>query len=676
MDEKKYDIFEAAPSAAEREANLQAIRDARVAKTKAFAARAAAVPRHIVPSTLNALAVQGRRGESSLLRSIAASTTEVDPEELRKREQGGGLLAISREAAFEGPSDRLQVSRTHVAATATPEPRHGRASPEKTEAAPARDAKSEAGPSRQPAGVFGGITVRIDLADESHEAVVRKAVKEHGGKAIAASDAAPANYCVSAVSRPDGGVDEPHIGERVTHFWIERCTFEGRLVAPAEHAFARPTSVRWPLQGVQQLRIATTSKVTVEDNQVERVLASMGLTTASSFKRFKYSHLFCGNGGAQANAENIKVQAAQQWGVPLIDVDAVRAAYETGIWETGAPIASRTSSTSSNAAANGAASAAAPSNTTGSQTQAALPPTSRLCNDITNSESLSQQRRAQAAAVSMDAGKGDESMAMSEVAEPEAIKNDGRMAPPAPRPLPPPAAPAAAPNAAPAAAAPLPAVTSPSGTAPSQRAAWDQSMDQATYVNEQGAAEVIGLLQTRPRRPSTSSALPMARVKSKGKAPPRVRSGRRAASGGPRSVSISPEKLQRAEGSEPPGGRREQEQHGEWQHAAASDGDADVASPRVRGSDELGSTAAVESICIVYQDPSTTKARAELEALFRAPPADGASNGGAAPSSDSLKWEHRPRASPHTPERPPRGGAAARKSKSGGGRLATSAAPR
>jgi hypothetical protein len=176
---------------------------------------------------------------------------------------------------------------------------------------------------------------RIDLRDDGKNARVREALNAYGIKRLLeAGDAQRADYHILPLGKVDvseGG----HLGQPITHFFIERCMIEDRALRLDESFALRPAIQRFPLQGCENITVALTGLGSNEDgpdrHQVELALDTAGIKVESTLKKGVSTHLLVGKKGGSCSNAQAKIARAKEWGIPVVGTEFVERIFRQGL---------------------------------------------------------------------------------------------------------------------------------------------------------------------------------------------------------------------------------------------------------------------------------------------------------------------------------------------------------
>ncbi|CAO1621741.1 unnamed protein product [Parajaminaea phylloscopi] len=215
--------------------------------------------------------------------------------------------------------------------------------------------------SPSPDAPLHGLTVRVDVAggkNASRHLLIRSALLGAGATVLAADDRSKeADYCI--VPETVGFSDAPAQdsqdhwvgrGEPVTYFWLEQCLFYGIVIDPSavasssQQPYLRPPGVDLPMKAAKAVVVAITGFVvddsTPERTQVTKALEAAGCKVTETFAKRSNTHLLSSRIVSEEDKSLsstelrergwLKEAKAQEWGIPLVGFDWLKALWTTG----------------------------------------------------------------------------------------------------------------------------------------------------------------------------------------------------------------------------------------------------------------------------------------------------------------------------------------------------------
>lgn len=179
------------------------------------------------------------------------------------------------------------------------------------------------------------VSFRIDLRDVAKNERVFEALRNQGiTQLLQANDPQQADFHVLPLVKLDV---ESHkrLGEPVTHFFIERCLTEERILRLDESFALQPARHVFPLPVSDVVWVALTGLGGDEDgpdrHQVEVALDTAGIRKAAVFKRGVHTHLLVGKLASGSKSSDAKIDRAKKWGVPIVGLDFINRIYRDGV---------------------------------------------------------------------------------------------------------------------------------------------------------------------------------------------------------------------------------------------------------------------------------------------------------------------------------------------------------
>lgn len=179
------------------------------------------------------------------------------------------------------------------------------------------------------------ISFRVDLGTDAKNEAVQRSLHKHGvHKLMSPEDPQHAHFHVMPLSALSTRTKSAHLGIPVTHFFIERCLLEQRIIDVDDSFALQPATCAFPLPGTDSILVALTGLGTNEDgpdrHQVESALLHAGARTESTLKRGSHTHLLVGK-LAHLPSSQAKIQKAKKWGIPVVGLDFVKRMYKEGV---------------------------------------------------------------------------------------------------------------------------------------------------------------------------------------------------------------------------------------------------------------------------------------------------------------------------------------------------------
>lgn len=179
------------------------------------------------------------------------------------------------------------------------------------------------------------LTLRIDLRDEAKNAKLHKALQKHNfTKLLDAQDSQTADFHILPLHKVY--VDSaPHLGVPVTHFFIERCLIEGRIIGLNEGFALQPSSYVFPLTDTTTTCVSITGLGSNEDgpdrHQCEMALEAAGIKFSSTLRRGEHTHLLVGKVAQGSASSDAKISRAKKWGIPIVGLEFIDEIYRRGV---------------------------------------------------------------------------------------------------------------------------------------------------------------------------------------------------------------------------------------------------------------------------------------------------------------------------------------------------------
>ncbi|PWN33525.1 uncharacterized protein FA14DRAFT_173318 [Meira miltonrushii] len=178
------------------------------------------------------------------------------------------------------------------------------------------------------------LTLRIDLRDEEKNTKLLKALQKHKfTKLLDAQDSQAADFHILPLHKVhvDSGA---HLGVPVTHFFIERCLIEGRLIGTNEGFALQPSSHVFPLSDAASTCVSITGLGSNDDgpdrHQCEMALETAGVKFSSTLRRGEHTHLLVGKLAQGSVSSEAKISRAKKWGVSIVTLDFINEIYKRG----------------------------------------------------------------------------------------------------------------------------------------------------------------------------------------------------------------------------------------------------------------------------------------------------------------------------------------------------------
>lgn len=179
------------------------------------------------------------------------------------------------------------------------------------------------------------LTLRIDLRDEAKNTKIINALRGHNlGKFLDAQDPQNADFHILPLHKVH--VDSAsYLGMPVTHFFIERCLIEGRIIGTNEGFALQPSLHVFPLTNATTTFVSITGLGSNEDgpdrHQCEMALDVAGIKFSSTLKRGVHTHLLVGKSAKGSASSDAKIDRAKKWGIPIVGLDFIDEIYKKGI---------------------------------------------------------------------------------------------------------------------------------------------------------------------------------------------------------------------------------------------------------------------------------------------------------------------------------------------------------
>jgi DNA replication regulator DPB11 len=178
------------------------------------------------------------------------------------------------------------------------------------------------------------LTLRIDLRDEAKNAKITKSLQKYNlTKLLDAQDSQTADFHILPLHKVH--VDSaPNLGLPVTHFFIERCLIEGRIIGTNEGFALRPSSHVFPVTDATTTFVSLTGLGSNENgpdrHQCELALNEAGIKFSSTLKRGVHTHLLVGKCAQGSTSSDAKIDRAKKWGIPIVGLDFIDEIYKKG----------------------------------------------------------------------------------------------------------------------------------------------------------------------------------------------------------------------------------------------------------------------------------------------------------------------------------------------------------
>lgn len=178
------------------------------------------------------------------------------------------------------------------------------------------------------------VTLRIDLRDEVKNEKILKALQRHNlTNMIDAQDARRADFHILPLHKVHVE-SAPHLGNPVTHFFIERCLIEGRIIGTDEGFALQPSSHVLPLVDAANTFVSVTGLGSNENGpdryQCEMALEVAGIRFSSILKKGVHTHLLVGKLAQGSASSEVKIDRAKRWGIPIVGLDFIDEIYRRG----------------------------------------------------------------------------------------------------------------------------------------------------------------------------------------------------------------------------------------------------------------------------------------------------------------------------------------------------------